>query len=261
MQVFSFRNLRVAILLFILAYAAIYTKQQRLTTTSWYKPITVIVFPINGDNTSKTAEYIRRLTGNSFQDIDRFFAKNAEKYDLIARQPIRTELGNSINALPPSPPADRNSILRAVLWSLKLRYWAYKHTPDNSSNSDRIRLFVIYHQQNSRPLNHSLGLQKGLIGVIHAYANPQQDKQNTIVMTHEIFHTVGATDKYDQRNQPLYPIGYADPDRRPLYPQNNAEIMAGRLAISADKAVMPASLGNVVVGHTTAREVNWLTTP
>lgn len=261
MKVFSFRNLRVAILLFILAYAAIYTKQQRLTTTSWYKPITVTIFPINGDNTTKTAEYISQLTGNAFQDIDRFFARNAKKYDLIAQQPIQTELGSSINSLPPSPPADRNSTLSAVLWSLKLRYWAYKHTPDSPSNSDRIRLFVIYHQQNNRPLSHSLGLQKGLLGVIHAYANQQQDKQNTIVMTHEIFHTVGATDKYDLHNQPLYPIGYADPDKQPLYPQDKAEIMAGRLAISAERAEMPASLGNVIVGHTTAREVNWLTTP
>lgn len=61
MKVFSYKNLRIVILLIILAFAAIHTKQQRLHTTSWYKPITVTIFPINGDDKTETGLYIDEL--------------------------------------------------------------------------------------------------------------------------------------------------------------------------------------------------------
>lgn len=158
------------------------------------------------------------------------------------------------------PPEDRTSILSNIFWSLKLRYWAYKNTPDDLSNTDRIRLYVIYHQPGEQALAHSLGLQKGLIGVIHAFADRRQNAQNNIVIAHEIFHTVGASDKYDPFNHPVYPIGYGQPDKSPLHPQKYAEIMAGRIALSDQKSVMPNSLKHVKVGEATAREINWIET-
>lgn len=103
-----------------------------------------------------------------------------------------------------------------------------------------------------------MGLQKGLIGVIHAFADKRQNPQNSVVMAHEIFHTVGATDKYDQHNHPHYPDGYAEPNKSPLHPQKYAEIMAGRIAVSDRRAVIPSSLKQVRVGETTAKEINWI---
>lgn len=261
MKVFSFKNLRIVILLLILAASAIYTKEQRLNTTSWYKPIEVSIFPINGDGDIETDSYIQQLNIKDFQDIDAFFARNAEQYQLITPQPINTSLGSTITSHPPVPPTKGSSILSVMLWSLKLRYWAYKNTPDNKSNTNRIRLYVLYHQaqENGHALAHSLGLQKGLIGIINAYATPKQNKQNVIVMAHEILHTVGASDKYDNNNQPIYPIGYAKPQQIPLHPQNLAELMAGRIAISTTQVEAPKSLKQVVVGEVTAREINWIT--
>lgn len=71
-------------------------------------------------------------------------------------------------------------------------------------------------------------------------------------------HTLGATDKYKlNTGEPLYPTGFAEPDRQPLYPQRSAEIMAGRRAISATDFDMPSSLKDVVVGAVTADEIRW----
>jgi len=53
------------------------------------------------------------------------------------------------------------------------------------------------------------------------------------------------------------PIGFADRDRQPLYPQTQAEIMAGRRALAAQEWEMPRSLQSVVVGPETALEVRW----
>ncbi|MGZ5802356.1 MAG: hypothetical protein ACXWJZ_17215, partial [Burkholderiaceae bacterium] len=67
------------------------------------------------------------------------------------------------------------------------------------------------------------------------------------------------TDKYDlATNQPIFPEGYADPDLKPLLPQQSAEIMGGRTPITQTEAEIPASLNKVVIGQKTAQEINWL---
>jgi hypothetical protein len=263
MKVITFKNIRIAILLSLLALAAIYTQDQRINTTSWYQPIEVTVFPINGDSNAKTERYIQQLSTENFQDIDAFFIREAKRYNLIVDKPVISTLGPTIYKLPPAPPTDRNAILKIMLWSLQLRVWAYINTPDDKSNKNRIRLYVLYHQgSDNQALQHSLGLKKGLIGIIHAYADQAHNSQNALVMTHEIFHTIGASDKYDyQNNQPMYPLGYAHPEQKPLYPQRFAEIMAGRIPVAKSKSSMPKDLRFCLVGEATAKEINWISAP
>jgi hypothetical protein len=85
---------------------------------------------------------------------------------------------------------------------------------------------------------------------------------NNVVIAHEILHTLGATDKYDLATlAPLYPAGYAEPDREPLHPQSFAEIMAGRYATDEDTFEMPEALDSVLVGDQTAYEIRWVRDP
>ena len=105
-------------------------------------------------------------------------------------------------------------------------------------------------------LEHSLGLQKGLIGVIHVFADAEQQRQNAVVIAHELLHTLGASDKYGEGGRPVYPDGYADPELPQSAPRREAEIMAGRYINAAGKLVMPASLEQCVIGSATAREIN-----
>jgi hypothetical protein len=104
----------------------------------------------------------------------------------------------------------------------------------------------------------SHGLQKGLVGVVHAFADRSMAGSNNMVIVHELLHTAGASDKYDLGSgAPLEPIGLGDPDQVPLYPQQRAEIMAGRRAVSATEWETPRSLRSVVVGPATALEIHW----
>ncbi len=260
MKLFSFRNLRILLLLILLATVAIYTKGQRLGSTAWLDPLPVAIFPINGDGDQKTAGYIAGLRDADFAPIDKFTAKQGEKYGLITPHPTRTRLGPEVSVHPPAPPPAGSNVLSTMLWSLKLRYWAWRNTPDDESNKNRVRIFVLYHQgDDGRALDHSLGMQKGLLGVVHAFAEPKQNAQNNLVIAHELLHTVGALDKYDAGGQPVYPRGYAHPDRKPLYPQHRAEIMAGRVPLSPTQSKMAYSLRSTVVGKETAREIAWVT--
>jgi hypothetical protein len=102
-------------------------------------------------------------------------------------------------------------------------------------------------------------LSKGQIGVIHAYASRLQRRQNAVVITHEMLHTFGATDKYDLTTlQPIYPQGYAEPGRNPRLPQALAEIMAGRIPINEQSAEIPVSLADTLIGPATAQEIGFL---
>ena len=97
-------------------------------------------------------------------------------------------------------------------------------------------MFVLYHDPALTPtVPHSLGLAKGLIGVVYAFAAPQMNGSNNVVIAHELLHTVGATDKYRIADDaPRFPDGYGDPAQVPLYPQQRAELMAGRRMLTPD---------------------------
>ena len=138
-----------------------------------------------------------------------------------------------------------------------MRYYAF-HTTPFWKNLGRIRLFVVYHQgEEGKPLQHSLGLRKGLVGVVHVFAKQEQSAQNNIVITHELLHTLGASDKYDAQGQPIYPDGFPYPHEEERYPQHAAEIMAGRIAVRPDRAVIPTNLAACAVGPKTAYEIAW----
>jgi hypothetical protein len=53
---------------------------------------------------------------------------------------------------------------------------------------------------------------------------------------------------------PIYPAGYAEPDKNPRLPQSKAEIMGGRIALDEQGAEIPASLDDTVIGTETAKD-------
>jgi hypothetical protein len=77
------------------------------------------------------------------------------------------------------------------------------------------------------------------------------------VAAHELFHTLGASDKYDSEGRTLFPEGLPEPDRVPLFPQPAAEIMARNRVVSAAEEVAPGDLRELRVGLSTAREIGW----
>ena len=259
MKLFSYRNLRILLLFILLLTVAIVAQEQRLESTDWIDPLDVIIYPINGDGNPKTGAYIKKLGSAHFAGIDRFLAREGKRYNLLVENPVETRLGLQIDELPPVVPARNANLVKVLIWSLKFRYWAWQVTPDEDSALDSVQLFIIYQQgEDGKALKHSLGMQKGLLGVVNAFARPEQSRQNEIVITHELLHTVGAMDKYDQHGNPVFPHGYAVPNQTPRYPQKRAEIMVGRRAISESESEMASSLRACIVGEQTAREISWI---
>jgi hypothetical protein len=252
------KNFRIMILLYVLLMVAVSAWWTKARSTDWNAPLVVAIYPINGDGREATTKYIDKLDKDTFTGIEEFFIREAKRHQLTIKKPVDIDLAKQINEQPPKPPGNHASVLSIMVWSLKMRYWSW--SIDNYDHPKDIQVFVIYFdpKENQR-LAHSLGLQKGLIGVVNAFADRKMTKQNNIVIAHEILHTVGASDKYDPRtNQPLFPIGFAEPDKDPSFPQNKAEVMAGRIPVDLNKAEPPRSLKKVLLGKATAIEIRWL---
>lgn len=251
------RRLRILILLLILLVVALNTYFDRVYTTDWNIPLRVAAYPINADDRLATEQYIRQLPADALQGIEAFFEEEAKEHGLQMERPIRMTLLPPLAGKP--PPLDRRaSTLTTLLWSLRMRYWAWR-VDDPPGAAPDIKLFILFHDPAVSPsVPHSVGLQKGLFGVVHVFADAGMKGSNDVVIAHELLHTLGATDKYDLRsNQPAHPHGFAEPNREPLYPQSFAELMGGRIPVSSAESTTPESLQQVIVGATTAMEIGW----
>lgn len=258
-----FKLIRVIILLVIFVTLAFYTKTQKLKSQTWGAPLAVVIYPMNSEHNPVVEDYITQLDSSTFKEIDRFFKSEAGHYGLTNEQPIETSLGSTLHEFPPAAPTPPFNVVEAIWWSIKFRYWAYTHTPDKQSNLHRVRIFVHFHEASEgKRLQHSLGLDKGLLSIVHAFASIDQQQQNNIVIAHELLHTVGATDKYNSsNNEPAYPDGYAEPDKQPLFPQSQAEIMSARIPLSQTHSEMAENLTQCLIGEKTAKEINWIKAP
>ena len=253
------RKLRIAILLFILAVAAYSNWYDKYSTTDWDETLWIGVFPINADDGEAGDDYIAALTREDVADIERFINDEAHEFGVTIDRPVRVDLYPEVREKPPLHDVDGN-IFSTMWWTLKVRMYARRNSHPPGRAPPQVRIFVMYHDPAfNRSVPHSVGLQKGLVGVVNAFADRTMTRANNVVIAHEILHTLGATDKYDPASlAPLYPIGYAEPDLSPRYPQRFTEIMAGRYAVDPRTFEMPASLSDVVVGDATAAEIRWI---
>lgn len=253
-----FRKVRIAILLLVLATVALGAWRSHSRLTAWEHSIHVAIFPIAADDSPATARHVAALDAAAYADVAQWLQGESERWGRTILQPVILHRGPTPGAMPPMAPS-RPGILDAIIWSLKLRWWASGHDSIDGP-APAVRLFVLYHDPaRNRVLPHSTGLAKGRIGVIHVFASTQQQRQNAVVIAHELLHTLGASDKYDPASgQPLWPQGYAEPERQPRLPQERAEIMGGRIPVAPDRADIPDSLADTLIGPETAREIGLL---
>lgn len=252
-----FKIIRISILLLILFFVAVNTWLTRTRSTDWNNSLWVKIYPINADGSEASDNYIERLDDDEFAAIEAFISKETQRYGKNISQPVRIELGQEIASQPPA--IEKGSgMFGVLLWSLQMRWWANDTAGAQDAIEPDVRIFVRYHRpDHAFVLENSVGLQKGMVGIVNAYAGRRQRGSNNVIIAHEFLHTLGATDKYDPGSgQPTPPHGLAEPDQDPLYPQRYAEIMGGRIALAGDDAVIPKGLSYALIGPLTASEIN-----
>ena len=251
------KRLRIAVLLYVLLFVAAAQFFTTRNATDWDAPLWVDIYAVAGDDTAATRRFVDGLQPSAFADAEAFFAREAKRYGVALEQPFELRVvGEYAAGLPRlDPDAGRLDVL---LWSLRMR-WLATRLSWRAGPSGDIVVFAVFHEPTAgATLDRSTALDKGLIAVANLFSGREASATNQIVLAHELLHTLRATDKYSfASNTPSYPNGYAAPDAKPLLPQTKAELMAGRIALDEQRAEMPASLGQVVIGPLTAHEIGW----
>jgi hypothetical protein len=98
----------------------------------------------------------------------------------------------------------------------------------------------------------------GRVGTVEVELDASMADFSLFVVAHELLHTLGASDKYDDAGRTLIPRGLAEPDRVPRFPQRFAEVMARNVPLSPTDERPPETLEQLAVGPVTAAEIGWI---
>ncbi|HSO30945.1 MAG TPA: hypothetical protein VLT33_00475 [Labilithrix sp.] len=191
-------------------------------------------------------------------------AAELHRYRPGAPRPFRFHLAGPVDGLP--PPAAPASDGPVDLASYSLALSRYLSDVDGRAGLEarfydsRIYLALRKPRLALRTLVEGRSEHGGRVGVVEMELDDGAEAAHLplIVVAHELLHTLGATDKYDAAGRTAIPVGLAEPERVPLYPQRFAEIMARNRPVSPTEEKVPGSFEEIAVGSATAGEIGWL---
>lgn len=250
------KKIRISILSVALAYVSMGAYVD--THQNWDKPVRIVMHPINMDGHVETQKYIDGLKEQDFDEIETFLSENSKKF---RNKPVEFDfvLAEQINRKPVLPTEEvANSMWKTMLWSLQFRFFGVWNFKGEDWGSDAV-VYLNYYNPKIRKgeLERSTALERGRMAVVNLYA--EDTKLNNPIIVHETLHTFGAEDLYDLFNgSPIYPLGYAEPDRQPLHPQVKAEVMGAYIPVNESDFMMPVDLTEVVFSEHTAKAIGWV---
>ena len=256
--------MRIAVLLGVLAVVVLYAVSdvwRRRERTSWQRPLEVALVVVERDPVDPAPiAALRERTS----ELERRLAEERARYG-SGPTPFRFQLYGPVpvSEPPPTPESDELVDLARHAW----RSWRYFSGVDERANlpsrafDSRVYLVVRPPADADRNAVEGQSEQGGRIGSVEVEIDETMVDFALFVATHELFHTLGASDKYDERGLAVAPAGLAEPDREPLYPQVAAEVMARNVVLGPSSERPPNTLDELRVGATTAQEIGWTAPP
>jgi len=256
----SFFRARVAVLLSILLGVSLWActdYYQRRARTTWQRPLRVALILVERESinpstivllTRRAHELERRLAS----EYKRHDGRDFTPFAITVTRPVRVDR---------APPNLREPGALGLLRDTCAR-WRWTRDVDSrasvAAGDFDARIYLVM-----KPAEHGLAFVEGeseyggRVGIAQADIDPEMIDFSLFVAAHELMHTLGATDKYDASGRALFPAGFAEPERSPLYPQPAAEIMARNVPVSPSVERPPSTLDELFVGELTARELGW----
>jgi hypothetical protein len=258
----AFRRLRIGILLCILAIVLLWAYNdvaRRRARNDWQRTLTVAVVivrrgPVDGEALASLRARTRTLQDRLSEEFTRYRPRSARPFAMQAFGPV------DVAENPPVP--EGGTLIDLGRYSYRLwRYlWRVNALAGPQVKHADMAIYVVTHppRDDERTLVEGMSQQGGKVGIVEVELDPQMVDFALFVTAHELFHTLGATDKYDPTGRALIPAGLAEPDLSPRYPQRYAEVMARNVVLSRTEERPPDSLDELRVGPNTAQEVGWV---
>ena len=255
--------IRVTALLSVLAIVALYAWRdtvRRHERNEWKRTLDIALVVVRDGTVSGSA--VSALTAQT-HELEAALAREFARYRREPPRPFSfTWYGPAELRKPlPTPPDDGIWAAAKYAWSLR-SFTADVDTQANvPSRGFDSRVYVVVRPPSRSGFVEGMSEHGGRVGVALAELDESTVALTLFVTAHELFHTLGATDRYDAEGRTVFPDGLAEPDKQPLFPQRYAELMARNRPLDAGREVPPESLDELFVGKKTAVEVGWSNAP
>lgn len=250
------------ILLVVLVVSAriYYTDNKKLDWDRTYNVALVeVVYRSEEDKTRALSISGRDLLQHS---LEKWFESEAKRVYNSNIKPFRFKLLGPVfsqELAPELPLTDANLWTKYKQTSAFINYFNNQllETGANPNDYD-VKLYLYIYPADKREdyeKQHSVGTTRGRFGVVFLPVGKQSTGRTLCLIAHEVLHTVGASDKYDENHFTLFPDGYFDPTKR--YPQEFAEIMSLAFPLAPGKEKDAETLSLSRIGEKTAIEIGW----
>lgn len=230
----------------------------RKARNEWQRPVEVAVGLVQLGQVDPVALSSLRAR---FPALEQRLGAEYQRFGGSLARPVAFTIFGPVSVDRP-PPADPDGSL-VSLAQHAYHQWRWTRAVDRGSRlqsaefDSRIYVVVSAPRDRMRSWVEGSSEQGGRVGVARIELGPMTLDLALFVITHEFFHTLGATDKYDEQGRAIIPAGLVEPSRVPLYPQRFAEVMTRNVVLSPGNERPPESLSELGVGNETAREIGW----
>jgi len=255
---------RITVLLLLLVGVLLYAwadVRRREARKTWKRPLNVAVVlvqlsEIDPEAVSHMRDRLDRLEEHLDEEMLRYRPNRVHRpFQMSFFGPVSATSG------PPAAPTEESGVtdLAAYSWDL----WRYVADVDDrvglESKAFDSRIYLVARPPGDETHKQIEGLseQDGRIGIVEVDLDSETVDFALFVATHELFHTLGANDKYDAAGFIIAPDGLAEPNLEPLYPQRFTELMARHRATGPSTSAPPESIAELHIGSATAREIHW----
>lgn len=245
------------ILLGVLGYAA-RDNARRSARRHWQRPLQIALVLLEDGEIDPAALGLLQERVESLEEaLEREFSRYGGTF-----RPIRfRQFGPAPEPRPPPTPAAESSLWQALTLSLSLGAFArasdHAAAVDNSAFDGKIYVRLSAPRSARRSLVEGLGEEGGRIAVTSLELREDSADFGLFVVAHELFHLLGANDRYGPDGLAELPDGLGEPELEPRYPQRSAEVMARGRVLEPGREEPPSQLGELRVGTRTAEEIGW----
>ncbi|HEY1960203.1 MAG TPA: hypothetical protein VGH28_31555 [Polyangiaceae bacterium] len=255
-----FYHARLAVLTSILLVVVLYAWHDvhaRHARKAWDHTLSIAVVVLRDGPVAPSAIDALRERAPALEDR---LAAELHRYRPSAPKPFSFTFYGPIDGVPPPPAPRGDGIIDLARHTWDLHRWASDVDARGAFSVDAADSRIYVTAQPPRSKKHMIegaSEQGGRIGTVTVDLDERTVDFALSVIAHELFHTLDATDHYDESGRATIPDGLAEPDLVPRYPQRFVEIMARGRPISPSEEVVLDTLDDLAVGPTTAREIGW----
>ncbi len=253
-----FFRVRVGILLsilFVVVLWAVSNIRARRARNEWKRTLNVAIIVVRLGPVDEGA--LRALHARAWA-LEDTLARELHRYRDTPSKPFAIVVHGPVDALEAAPndPGDGLADLASFTW--KKWRWVRQIDAwgkiDGGAYDSRVYLIVRAPQNDRQRFIEGASEQGGAVGTIEVELALDMVDFALFVSAHELFHTLGAVDKYDETGRVLSPTGLADPDRKV---QTKVELMTRGRPLPTGGEKEPESLEELRVNAFTAGEIGW----